>query len=165
MAGNNAKYRLRNIYAKIERTEKNNFKSFEEFRMWSLSNGYKPWKVLTLLFDDEPYGPENCTWSIDKRGSTKAVSVKEDGSIDNTVKNVKAIACTTLEMRMNLDQLESLCEDMLSSKMIDKKTGQDLVKSIKMAKNYVADAYNSVDKIVISGLEQDNMGVSTYENF
>ena len=51
MAGNNAKYRLRNIYAKIERTEKNNFKSFEDKRMVECQEVYF-YKLAQLLVSD-----------------------------------------------------------------------------------------------------------------
>lgn len=164
MAGNNVKYRLRNIYAKMERSGKCEFESFESFKAWSLNNGYKPWKVLTLLSDDEPYSPDNCNWSLDKRGSNKAISVKKDRSLDNVVKNIKLLSCTTLETRINLNQLEIVCESLLDAKVIDKKVGQDLLRSIKLAKNYVSDAYNSIDKIAISGLEQDELGGMDNEN-
>lgn len=164
MAGNNVKYKLRNLYAKIERTGKCGFSSFEEFRLWSFSNGYKPWKVLSLLDEDENYTPDNCTWSLDKRGSRSAVTVRSDQSLDNIVKNIKIIACDSLEVTLSLTKLESICNDLMDMKLVDKNTGSDLVRSIKLAKTYTSDVYNSLDKLNIKGLNTEDLGGDSNEN-
>lgn len=164
MAGNNVKYKLRNLYAKIERSGKCGFNSFEEFRHWSFNNGYKPWKVLSLLDDESNYSADNCTWSLDRRGSKSAVTVKDDRSLDNIVKNVKILACESLEVTMNLDKMENICNDLVDMKLIDRNTGMDLLRSLRLARTYTSDVYNSLDKLSINGLTAEDLGGDSNEN-
>lgn len=148
------KYKLKIIYRNIEKSGKNKFNSFEDFRTWALSNGYRPWKSINLLFEEDGYSEENCSWGLDKKGKGKPVSILEDKSTDNVVKTVKCMACSVMDARLLLQQLEGVCDEMLASDTVDKAVCRDLKKNLSAVNVNLLDAFNNIDKLRIYGVEE-----------
>lgn len=44
----------------------NEWKSYEQFRIWSLNNGFKETLELDRINNNSGYSPENCRWTSHK---------------------------------------------------------------------------------------------------
>jgi hypothetical protein len=141
------KYKLKAYYKKMVQKNLDGFGSYEKFAVWSYQNGYKPWKILTRLMDDDPFSPDNCTWSLDKRGGESALPISEDKSYDNIVKNLKFMAYGTMEMRLNLEKMKAIALDLRKSRKIEKDLCKDIINEIEAASTSVTDIFNSLEKL------------------
>lgn len=160
--GNNVKYKLRNIYSKINRSGLNEFSSYEEFEDWSMKNGYAPWKVLSLIFKEDGYREDNCMWVVDKRGMNTARPIEEDDSLDNVMKNIKMLAYNSNELSAQAQRINNVVVDMLSNKVTDRESTEEALKIMNTVNEKLRQLNLVIDKMKIVGLE-DNKKTSLKE--
>lgn len=147
---NNIKYKLKNVYAKIARSGKNEFESFEDFKAWSLENGYKPWKVLSLTDKDDSYNKENCDWVNDRRGSNTALPIEKDKTPDNVAKNIKVLASNANETMLMIRQMIDVTNALTENSLIDRKTGKLMLKDLDKALKIMSNCDINIDNLTIS---------------
>lgn len=145
---NTLKYRLGKIWAIINRSDKNEFASREEFELWAKGSGYKPWKVLYLIDESRGYNKDNCLWGFDKRSRGEIVDILENDSEANVCKIIKRIAYDLEELKSRLMTASYLASDLTNSKQIsNRRKVKDLSKDLEMALKYVTISTNEVDEI------------------
>jgi len=83
-------YRLNNLWNFMNRQKgfENKFSSYEDFVIWSLNNGYKPWKTLKVTDESSEYRKDNCVWTYNNKVK-KCANLKEDSSQLNVLRNLK----------------------------------------------------------------------------
>lgn len=154
-SGNSCKYKLINTWGKINRSGKNEFESFEEFKGWSLDNGYKPWKNLTLIMDDEGYNSGNCDWVVSRRGSGTANDVKVDKTLDNVVKNIRDSVANITEMKMTVGQMQDTWDALTKLGLVNERGGNTIRRALSNALRELNDAYWSMDTLDLREMDTD----------
>lgn len=152
---NSSKYKLVNIWGKIQRSGKNEFESFESFKLWSVKNGYKPWKNLTLIMEDEGYNEDNCDWVVSRRGSGTAKDVKRDQTLDNVVKNIRDSVANITEMKMTVGQMSETWDAMAKLGLVNDKSGNAIRRALTNALKELDDAYWCMDLLDLGELDKD----------
>lgn len=148
-----SKYKLRNTWGKMCRSGKNSFESFEEFKAWSNENGFKPWKSLTLLVDDDSYSKENCVWVISKKGISSIQDLSFDRSGDNIIRHIKTLSLEATESKLEFNRLLDSVIDMEKYNIIDRGTSEDLSSSLRIIVRELSRLENSVEKMSVKSLE------------
>lgn len=146
---NNARYKLTNLYNKLERSGENEFKSRKEFSDWAYESGYKPWKILERTDSKLGYSPENCYWGSSKYGRGKLEPVSENGSTDNIIKIIKKLDYSTREIAKSLIETQSLCEKLKKTTLVDELIIVDINNSLRKASDYLLDTINNIDNIEV----------------
>ena len=145
---NALKYRIGKIWSIINRSDKNEFKSRDEFELWAKSSGYKPWKVLYLIDDKLGYNKDNCFWGFDKRSRGEIVDILENDSEANVCKIIKRIAYDLAESKDSLMTVSYLASDLTNSKQIsNRRKVKDLYKALELVLKYITICTNEVDEI------------------
>lgn len=163
------KYKLKACYRKIVKEGADGFGNFEAFKVWSIRNKYKPWKILCRVDDDVLYGPDNCYWDLDKRGIDLAEPIKKNRSYDNVVKNLKFVAYNSTNMSVTLGKMEEIIEELGKYRVIDTSIAKDMLKQCQIAYRSMNDICNTVEKINLDKDDDDFVriledGETTEEN-
>lgn len=158
---NNSRYKLSNIWSKINKSGKCAFKSKEEFTKWAFDNGYKPWKNIVLLSEDDLYSPDNCVWEITSKGSGATKPLSADKSSDNIVKNIRALSINVVDGKVLVDDILNVCYQLKQLDIISPISFADLNKSLRLASEMLNDAYHTIDNMEVYGVtdnisEKDN---------
>lgn len=99
------------------------FKRYEDFRDWSIKDGYKPWKKLSKILkidqdevDKTPYGMSNSHWVSDDRirGS------KGEDTYANRVKLMGIMGVNSEGIKNNLNIVDNILFELEGSKYISK---------------------------------------------
>lgn len=82
------------------------WRKFDDFQSWALSNGYKEGLTIDRINVDEGYSPENCRWdTMDEQANNKSTNIKLDYNGQRfTVKEVSAMTGLkrqTIEWRLH----------------------------------------------------------------
>lgn len=130
----NLRYRLKKIWLKLERDDKlsDEWKSFENFRDWSLANGYNYYKILERKNKNIPYRPSNCIW-VENKTITQLEKVED--SLVFTVRVYTNILARTSIIEDNLYELDREINILNELSGIDKSELAKLLKSMNKIKS------------------------------
>lgn len=146
--------KLDRLWKDIVKSDKNKVCSewkdnLEEFKRWSHSNGYKPWKVLDRYDKNLGYTSDNCYWRLDNKViPNKLESIIDDNTINNSVKYLKDISYSIEDIRMQLAIVGMKCNQLLdSTRIINKGNVGDCVINIKECEVYLSKCSELLDNI------------------
>ena len=120
-----------------------------EFKRWSYSNGYKPWKVLDRFDKSLGYTPDNCYWRLDNKSIPNNLErILNDNTLSNSVRYIKDVSYNIEDIRMKLAIICVECNELLDSNhIINKGNIGDCVTNIKQCEIYLSKCSELIDKI------------------
>lgn len=131
----NLRYRLKTIWLRLKKEGKLSSEweeSYENFRDWSLANGYTYFKVLERKNKNILCRPSNCIWVVSK--FLTSIDKVED-TLSFKVRVYNNILTRTMMLVDNIDELDKEVEIFNGLSGIDKLEAEKLKKKVARIKN------------------------------
>ncbi|MEG1871190.1 MAG: hypothetical protein RR192_04255 [Peptostreptococcaceae bacterium] len=147
----NIKFRLNRIYSKIANESK--WSMFDDFMVWALTNGYKPWKVLAKLDEEENYSEENCYWKLDSTVRINSMKpIEEEDTPTNVCRYIKSISSGIAVEVMTIRKIQSQVEEIRKSdNIVNIATVIDLERDVQKILDRLKEVNMTIEKIDLKG--------------